>query len=114
MYTRTLSKDFRDLTSNHTVLPKKRGLRRVRVGCRDTKNAARQKKTQTGQKKKTFGTKQKMTKGTKKHGSESAGWKERGRLRPTSTSASFWMLNFWTTKGGAKKGGGPNLEKAGS
>ena len=29
---------------------------------------------------------------------------ERGRLRPISTSANFWMLNFWTTKGGAPKG----------
>ena len=31
------------------------------------------------------------------------------RLRPISTSAIFWMLNFWTTKGGAPKGGGPKF-----
>ena len=36
------------------------------------------------------------------------------RLRPISTSANFRMLNFWTTKGGAPKGGGRNLEKVGS
>ena len=29
------------------------------------------------------------------------------RLRPISTSANFWMLNFGTTKSGALKGGGP-------
>ena len=29
------------------------------------------------------------------------------RVRPTSTPANFWMLNFGTTKSGAPKGGGP-------
>ena len=41
---------------------------------------------------------------------------ESSRL-PNSTSANFWMLNFWTAKGGAPSlwcpGGGPNLEKVG-
>ena len=32
---------------------------------------------------------------------------ERDRLRPISTSANFWILNFGTTKGRALKGGGP-------
>ena len=32
------------------------------------------------------------------------------RLRPISTSANFWMLNFGITKGGPKRGS-PNLEK---
>ena len=44
------------------------------------------------------------------------------RLRPISTSANFWNVEIWTTKGGAPKGGapkggpqggGPNIEKVG-
>ena len=47
-------------------------------------------------------------------------WDEHDRLRPISTSANsisaiFWMLNFWTTKGGPqrvepRKVGGQNFE----
>ena len=39
---------------------------------------------------------------------------ERDRLRPISTSAKFWKLNFWTTEGGGPEGWRPKPRKSGA